>query len=371
MKILILSSSYLEKDPRILRQIKALIEDHELYTCGLSKSGIDGLSEEYPILFRPSKDQPFFTRMRNFLKMKLGKYDKLTWNVDVFNSLNCQAYDIIIVNDPREMPLAIELQKGLSHKAKIYFDLHEWFIELDDNESINKIFRTLINKYYNKADIWSTVNTELADLYAERFIDRPKVVTNAGKFWDLEPQAIISEKIKLVHHGVLNPTRKLEEMIRLMDLLDNRFTLDLYLVGTDQDYLKKLKSKSNTSKVRFLPPVKYNEIVPTLNKYDIGLFILQDDVTSYKYALPNKLFEFIQGRLAVAISPNISMKRLVEQYRVGIVGDDFSAESLAVKLNKLTTSDIVEMKTRSNFAAAKLNDKAGIGVIKQLISSLN
>jgi len=371
MKILILSSSYLEKDPRILRQIKALIDDHDVYTCGLSKSGIDGLCEEYAILYRPSKDQPFFKRIRNFLKMKLGKYDKLTWNVNVFNTLNCQAYDIIIVNDPREMPLAIELQKGLSHTAKIYFDLHEWFIELDDNENINKIFRTLVDKYYHKADIWSTVNTELADLYDKRFNGRPKVVTNAGKFWDLEPHTVLSENIKLVHHGVLNPTRKLEEMIRLMDLLDNRFTLDLYLIGSDQEYLKKLISKSNKSKVRFLPPVKYDEIVPTLNKYDIGLFILQEDVTSYKYALPNKLFEFIQGRLAVAISPNISMKRLVEKFGVGIVGDDFTAESLAVKLNKLTISDIDEMKTKSNFAATKLNDTDGVRVIKQLISSLN
>lgn len=371
MKILILSSSKLEKDPRILRQIRALKDDHDLITCGLSNSGIHGLTAEYPILFRPSKNQPFIKRVHNFLKMKAGMYENLTWDSEVIRTLDTHLYDCIIVNDPREMPLAVELQKGLSKQAKIYFDLHEWFIELDNHEYINKIFRTLIDKYYTKADEWSTVNIELAELYAERYSNKPKVVTNAGAFWDLQPSLIDTNQIKIVHHGILNPTRKLEEMIRLMDLLDDRFSLDLYLVGTDDSYLKELVTMANKAKVRFLPPVKYDDIVPTLNGYDIGLFILQEDVVSYKYALPNKLFEFIQGRLAVAISPNISMKKVVEKYKLGIVGDDFSAESLADKLNELSAGDINEMKNKSHSAASKLNDEIGIKLIKQIVSSFD
>jgi hypothetical protein len=346
-----------------------LKDDNDLYTCGLSSSNVDGIITEYPILFRPSKKQSFYKRAKNYLRMKLGRYENLTWDTSVLKVLDCRSYDVIIVNDPREMPLAISLQRSNSTHSNIYFDLHEWYDQVDQNELVNRIFRTLTDKYFPLADETSTVNDEIADLYEKKYKIRPKVVSNAGKYFDIQPTLVIDDSVKMVHHGVLNASRKLEEMIILMNLLDGRFSLDLYLVGTDESYKNKLIGLADHNKVRFLPPVKFENIVPTLNGYDIGLFILQEDVESYKYALPNKLFEFIQGRLAVAISPNISMKKIVEKYDLGVVGDDFSAQALAGKLNELTISDINEMKSRSHFAATKLNEEEGIKTIKQIISS--
>jgi len=370
-RILILSSSHLEKDPRILRQIEALKEDHQLYTCGLSASLKEGVYREYPILFRPSKNQSIVKRAKNYLRMKLSRYERLTWDESVFERLDTNTYDIIIANDPREMPLAIKLQESNSRHVKIYFDLHEWYDQVDQDEFVNKIFRSLTDKYFPLADITSTVNSEIADLYKKKYGKRPEVISNAGKYFDIQPKPSKDKTIRIVHHGVLNASRKLEEMIALMDMLDDRFALDLYLVGTDETYKAELEKLANSEKVRFLPPVEFDEIVPTLSKYDIGLFILQEDVESYKYALPNKLFEFIQARLAVAISPNIAMKNVVEKYEFGIVGSDFSAQSLAEQMNSLTLSRINDMKTKSHFAATKLNEDEGIGMIKKIIAELS
>jgi hypothetical protein len=346
-----------------------LKDEYQLFTCGLSPSNVDGVTEEHPILTRPSKKQATIIRAKNYLMMKLGQFENLTWDDSVFKKLDVKSYDIIIVNDPREMPLAAALNKSNSKNAKIYFDLHEWYDEVDKDELVNNIFRSLTDKYFPLADITSTVNDEIADLYEQKYGRRPTIVTNAGRYFDIMPTPVAQDKIKMVHHGVLNTSRKLEEMIRLMDHLDDRFSLDLYLVGADEVYKNKLVQISDTKKVRFLPPVKFDNIVPTLSRYDIGLFILQPDVESYKYALPNKLFEFIQGRLALAISPNISMKKIVERYGLGVVGDDFSAEALARKLNSLTADDINEMKSKSHATAAILNDEQGIKAIRQIISS--
>ncbi|MFT4536740.1 MAG: hypothetical protein ACJA1A_002910 [Saprospiraceae bacterium] len=368
-KILIISSSNLSKDPRVLRQIKALKGSHEIITCGLSSSEIDGI-EEFSLLFRPSKLQPLFVRGLNLLRLITHSYNRLTWDNNVFENLSKMQYDLIIVNDPREMSLAVKLKKNQAVAPKIYFDLHEYFINVDDNKILNRMFRSLTDKYQGDADVLSTVSKEIAGLYKNRYFREIKIITNAGKYYELEPQKVGSN-IKMVHHGILNRARKIEEMIDLLQFVDDRFSLDLYLLGTDKGYLEELKKRASFSnRIVFKEPVAFNQIIPMLSEYDIGLFILSDEVESYKYALPNKLFEFIQARLAIAISPNISMKSLVEKYSNGIVSNNFKAKSLSVKLNNLSRADIFRMKSNSNTAATELNDKVSTKMLLDIVEEL-
>jgi hypothetical protein len=72
-------------------------------------------------------------------------------------------------------------------------------------------------------------------------------------------------------------------------------------------------------------------------------------------ALPNKFFEFVQARLAVAIGPSPEMARLVRQYGFGVVSDSFDARELATRIAALTPKDIERLKHRSDSASAELN----------------
>jgi hypothetical protein len=96
------------------------------------------------------------------------------------------------------------------------------------------------------------------------------------------------------------------------------------------------------------------ELPQHLNRYDIGVFLLPPTNFNYRYALPNKLFEFIQARLAVAIGPSPEMARLVRQYCCGVIADDFTPEALAASLNRLTGADIDRLKQASHAAAKEL-----------------
>ena len=73
------------------------------------------------------------------------------------------------------------------------------------------------------------------------------------------------------------------------------------------------------------------------------------------YALPNKFFEFIQARLAIAIGPSPEMARLVKQYNLGIVSQDFTPKSMAESLNSLTKEQIRQYKENANQTAKILN----------------
>ena len=56
----------------------------------------------------------------------------------------------------------------------------------------------------------------------------------------------------------------------------------------------------------------------------------------------------------MAIGPSPEMARLVKKYEIGIVSDDFSPESMADQLNRITLKDIARWKKNTVIAAEDL-----------------
>ncbi|KQO28885.1 hypothetical protein ASF15_14300 [Pseudomonas sp. Leaf83] len=149
-------------------------------------------------------------------------------------------------------------------------------------------------------------------------------------------------------------------MIEMMRYLDSRFTLDFMLVENDPLYLAELKEVAKEdARIRFVNPVPMQEICQRLNDYDIGVFLLPPVNFNYEHALPNKFFEFIQARLAIAIGPSPEMAALTRRYECGVVADSFDPQDLAVMLQRLDTQSIADFKQASHLAAGDLNYERG------------
>jgi len=175
----------------------------------------------------------------------------------------------------------------------------------------------------------------------------------------------------MIHHGAAARSRKIETMLEMMDYVDERFTLDLMMVARDSRYWSRLVSRVKRRKnIQIVPPVSMQEIIPTTNQYDIGLFLVPPSNFNLQYALPNKLFEFIQARLAVAIGPSIEMSRIVRQFDCGVISQDFDPRSLANELNKLTAEKIMELKKHSHEAAQELNADTNAKRIREIVRDL-
>ena len=91
------------------------------------------------------------------------------------------------------------------------------------------------------------------------------------------------------------------------------------------------------------------------SNYDIGFFYNEPLTFNLRHSLPNKFFEFIQARLAVAIGPSPDMAFIVNQYGCGIVASSFTVESMADSMNQLTSDHIDVMKKNADKAAKLLN----------------
>ena len=136
-------------------------------------------------------------------------------------------------------------------------------------------------------------------------------------------------------------------------------------------YRKLERLVSKRENIQFVDPVKMSQISRKINSYDIGLFLLWPKSFSYRMALPNKIFEYIQGRLAVAIWPSPEMEKIVKKYELGVVSDNFTIASMAEKLNALKLEDIMRFKMNSHKVAndlcAEKNCEILIDVVKDLL----
>jgi glycosyltransferase involved in cell wall biosynthesis len=289
-----------------------------------------------------------------------------------------EPFDLIIANDVESLPLAFELKKN----AKIIFDAHEYAPRHFEDKLMWRIFFQPFNihlckKYIPKVDAMTTVGKGLSIEYEKNFAVKNSIITNATWYAEINPSTVDVDKIKLIHHGGSTPSRKLELMIEMMSHLDNRFTLDLMLIvpqlasSKTSNYIDHLKQlASGDSRIRFLPPIKSEGLVKFINQYDIGVFLLPPVNFNYANTLPNKLFDFIQARLAVAIGPTPEMTEIVNHFDLGIVAEDFSPKKLADKLNAVTIEKLKHYKMQSGIAAKELSAEKNKELLNSIIKAL-
>lgn len=366
-RILILSFSPIARDPRVMRQVRALSSKHEVTVAGYGKAPRTDV--EFVEVQAPQRD--LFDKALSAFWLFLGKFDYEYWRStmvgDALSKLEHREFDLVIANDVVTLPIALRLAVG----APVVFDGHEYSPREFEDSLLWRIFlqgymHWLCASFLPQVHSAMTVCTGIADEYRREFCATCQVVHNCPDAEALSVHPVSRDCIRLVHHGIAKRARHLEGMIELMRLLGTRFTLDLFLVDADRAYLSELKVKAaNDARIRFRDPVQMELISKTLNAYDMGLFLLPPVNFNYKYALPNKFFEFIQARLAVAIGPSPEMKHLTEAWGFGVVAEDFQPKSLAAALNALSSEQIYAMKHCAAAAAQQLH---GGVVAGQLVS---
>lgn len=353
-RLLILAFSDLARDPRVHRQVAALKDEYCVTTLGFASSYFVDVPH---LQVKPHTG--LAPRIKGALLSLLRWDDLYYWSQqpvrDVLQMLKGYKFDVILANDLDVLPVTFAVANG----ARIALDAHEYAPrEFEDRWTWRLLHQRRLKKhcdeYLPRLSSMSTVCESLAKLYAREYGVDVRTITNATAYEYAQPSAMLDGQIRMIHHGVAAPSRRPEEMIRLMDLLDERFTLDLMFVS-ESSYVDRLrKMAAHQPRIHFVDPVPMPEIARTINRYDVGLFMLPPVSVNYSFALPNKFFEFVQGRLAVAIGPSPEMSELARNYEFGIVANDFTAESMAARLSELTAEQVWTMKQHAHLAAEDL-----------------
>lgn len=286
------------------------------------------------------------------LKTVMRKYDDfflISFNVnEIKNYFQDINIDLIIANDYEMLPFAFMVKKN---DCKIIFDAHEFAPELHSDSLkwslLNKSYIFYIcRKYIPKVDKMITVSDNISAEYKKVFGIKCEVIKNTPKYYDIKPNDVNQEEIHIVHHGIANKSRRIEEMMKISKYLGKRYYLHFYLVAIGKgEYLNRLRNKySKNANIIFHELVPMEKIIETINRYDIGLHLLPPVNLNSRFALPNKFFEFIQARLCVAVGPSKEMSEKVKENGIGIVSKNFRARAMAREISRVSSSDIMQCK---------------------------
>ena len=367
-RMLIVSFSDIRADARVLKQVSEFSDDFEVTTCSYGETP-QGSTSHVQI---PSDLVSWAYDRKDLMTFR---YRKAYWsNLAVSyaaTALKGRDFDVVLADDIDTVPLAL----SLNPRFGVHADLHEYAPREKEHLLRWRMFvapfrRWLCATYLPECESVTTVGEGIAREYSSQFGIDVDVAMNATPYQDLVPSPV-SRPIRLVHSGACQRQRGLETLIQGVMHSRSDVILDLYLTPNDPQHLEELKSLTAAdSRVKVHDPVPYEELVPILNRYDVGIHILPPATFNHAWALPNKIFDYIQARLGVIVGPSPEMARIVKRGQNGAVAGNFSAQALTRLIDRLDVPIVTSWKRASDRAAQELSAAPQTAVWRSAIEEM-
>ena len=232
---------------------------------------------------------------------------------------------------------------SLLQQKTLVFDSHELFSEIPElvtKPRIKNFWLYLEKKLIPKLKNVITVSNSIKNHYLNLYGVSATVVRNIPKIQKIEPKEFdvnTDEKKIILYQGAVNIGRGIELMIDTMPLLDKY----LFIVIGDGDILKELKEKVKlqnlNNKVKFLGKKSPEELKKLTLSASIGMSLEEDLGLNYRYALPNKVFDYLHANIPVIIADLPEMRALIEKYSIGEILTERSPEVLAKTIMQMAT----------------------------------
>ncbi len=241
-------------------------------------------------------------------------------------------------------------------RVKLMYDSHEYFTEVPElvkRPFVRFVWKKIEEFIVPKLHFAYTVSQPIADAYLREYGISFKVIRNLPIPYSANLN--LKEENVIIYQGALNVGRGIESLILAMNLVD----AILWIAG-DGDIAEELKQlvRSNNldTKVLFLGRLNVEELKLKTQKARIGISIEEEMGLNYTYALPNKLFDYIQAGVPVLVSALPEMKKIVQCYNVGEVLGKRDLSEMANQINKmLASADYSTWRNNCLIAAKELN----------------
>ncbi len=125
----------------------------------------------------------------------------------------------------------------------------------------------------------------------------------------------------VVYVGLLQEGRGLENLVHAWSGLPVGAHLAFVGRGPAESGLKNLAERARLNNVHFLAPVRAQELPEFISGASVGVVLIEGNDLSKYYSLPNKLFEYLAAGVPVLASGLPEIRRLVEEYQVGVFAD--------------------------------------------------
>lgn len=190
-----------------------------------------------------------------------------------------------------------------------------------------------------------------ADVLATRHaIPRPAVIRNTVDLRRLGPAAAdfpAWEGRTVVHSGNLVEGRHLPDLVAALPLLPEDVRLALLGSGTlEAELVTQAQHLGVADRLVIVAPVPIDSVAQTVAQADVAAVLTSSPHLNNQNALPNKFFEAVAAGLPMVSSSIPEVKRLVEQFEIGLACDPDDPADIAAKLLA-----VLEPETLATFQA--------------------
>lgn len=380
MNILQIFSTFLGKDPRPTRFYRLLSSLGSVTLCSAPSNTRYSSRDIFYSLEKDATSLQY--KIYRAAQLLLRRFEADLWTpsrLRLFHRLKGQNFSAIICHDALLLPLALAVRDARSDRKQpcpVIMDAREFYPRQFEQSFVWRTLLAGINDYvcrtyFPQADAVVTVSPGLAEGYRKEYGIRCTLLPSYAEYHDISPVIHHGGPIRCVHHGGAASGRKLERMIDAFQRLEGKASLDMMLVANEPRYLKELQRKAARSEnIRIIPPVPMDKIVTTISSYDVGVFFLPDNTFNHRHCLPNKFFEYIQARLALAISPLPDMTAILQEHDLGVTAKGFTAQAFADCIASLTPEDIARFKQHAHGAAQSFCWEKNDQLLKEILFDL-
>ncbi|MDX8340048.1 glycosyltransferase [Draconibacterium sp. IB214405] len=257
------------------------------------------------------------------------------YNFRLFLVLLFRKADVLLANDLDA--LAANYLASKIKRTELVYDSHEYFTEVPEligRPRVKRIWEWLESKMLPNLNHCYTVCDSIAAVYSEKYGVPFQVVRNIPIGNTTVPKIKKEKREKIIlYQGAVNIGRGLEQAIKAMHFIDGA-QLVVAGDGDIKDQLEELvHNEKLQEKVHFTGRLSIEELSKLTPTADLGLSIEEDLGLNYRFALPNKLFDYIRAGVPVLASDLPEMKAIVERYAIGAISNSHDPKKLAESIH--------------------------------------
>jgi glycosyltransferase involved in cell wall biosynthesis len=238
--------------------------------------------------------------------------------------------------------------KATRPKLKLIYDCHELESHRNGKGTFMRFaIRTLEKLFIPWAELVITVSPSIQEFYKKKYnLPFVALIRNLPNEMQVVHSNTLREKLRLdknqmvfLYQGMLAKGRGIEV---LLNAFEARQTTDAVIVfmgfGALKEEIEEFASRNEN--IFFVPAVSYAEIPLYSGSADVGVNSVEPTCLSYKFSLPNKLFEYIQSEIPVLTNPLPDCVALVNEYKVGRVIPTWNLESINEVVSDVLKEDL-------------------------------
>lgn len=271
--------------------------------------------------------------------------------------------DLLVANDLDTLLPNYLVSKW--RKKELVYDSHEYFcgeLSVISKPISYKVWHGIEKQCFPKLKKVITVSQSIVDQYEKEYGIRPYLVRNippAKTYPVTETRQSLQmpeDKTVLLLQGAgINEGRGAEEFVQSMQYLPD---CHLFIVG-DGTVVPQLKEMANRmqlkDRITFVPRQTPEKLFNYTSLADIGICPGKDLGLNAHFSLPNKIFEYIKAGTPMVVTDLPEWRRIVNQYRVGVVAEDVSPEKFAEVVKKLSDPNLLsQCRENCKIAAQEL-----------------